>query len=61
MQNNLLNMAISRIMSQNPQARQLYESLKNKSNTELRQYAENVAKDKGIDLANFLGQYGFRY
>ena len=61
MQNNLLNMAINRIMSRNPQAKQMYETLKGKSESELKQYAENVAKDKGIDLHNFLGQYGFRY
>ena len=61
MQNNLLNMAISRIMQNNPQAVQLYNSLKGKSEAELKEYAENVAKGKGIDLHNFLGQYGFRY
>lgn len=61
MQNNLINMAINRIMSKNPQAKQLYESLKGKSEQELKEYAENVAKGKGIDLKNFLGQYGFRY
>jgi hypothetical protein len=61
MQNNLLNMAINRIMSRNPQAKQMYETLKGKSENELKQYAENVAKEKGIDLRNFLGQYGFRY
>lgn len=61
MQNNLINMAINRIMSNNPQAKQLYESLKGKSANELKEYAENVAKGKGIDLHNFLGQYGFRY
>lgn len=61
MQNNLLNMAINRIMSRNPQARQMYETLKGKSENELKQYAKNVAKEKGIDLQSFLGQYGFRY
>lgn len=61
MQNNLFNMAINRIMSRNPQARQMYETLKGKSESELKQYAENVAKEKGIDLRSFLGQYGFRY
>ena len=61
MQNNLLNMAINRIMSRNPQAKQMYETLKGKSENELKQYAENVAKEKGVDLKNFLGQYGFRY
>ena len=62
MQNNpLINMAINNIMNRNPQARNLYNSLKGKSESELKEYAENVAKGKGIDLANFLGQYGFRY
>ena len=54
-------MAINNIMNKNPQARNLYNSLKGKSNEELKQYAENVAKDKGIDLKQFLQQYGFRY
>lgn len=54
-------MAINRIMQNNPQAVQLYNSLKGKSVSELKEYAENVAKGKGIDLHNFLGQYGFRY
>ena len=57
----MIQMAINKIMSRNPQARDLYNSLKGKSNEELKQYAENVAKDKGVDLKNFLGQYGFRY
>lgn len=53
-------MAINKIMQNNPQARQLYETLKGKSQDELKQYAENVAQGKGVDLKNFLGQYGFR-
>ena len=52
---------MNQIMMKNPQARQLYESLRGKSTEELKQYAENVAKGKGIDLYNFLGSYGFRY
>lgn len=56
-----MQMMMNKIMMNNPQARQLYESLKGKSPDELRQYAENVAKGQGIDLQNFLGQYGFRY
>lgn len=57
----MMQMMMNQIMMKNPQARQLYESLKGKTTDELRQYAENVAKGKGIDLQNFLGQYGFRY
>lgn len=59
MQNNIFSMMINQILSQNPQARQLYETLKGKSPNELRQYAENVAQGKGVDLKQFLGGYGF--
>lgn len=58
---NTMQMIMNQIIARNPEARQLYESLKGKTPDELRQYAENVAKGKGIDLPNFLGQYGFRY
>lgn len=58
---NTMQMIINQIIARNPEARQLYESLKGKTPDELKQYAENVAKGKGIDLPNFLGQYGFRY
>ena len=57
----MMQMFMNQIMMKNPQAKQLYESLRGKSADELRQYAENVAKGKGIDLQNFLGSYGFRY
>lgn len=58
---NTMQMIMNQIIARNPEARQLYESLKDKTPDELKQYAENVAKGKGIDLPNFLGQYGFRY
>ena len=51
---------INQIMNRNPQARQLYETLRGKSTEELRQYAENVAQGKGINLKNFLNSYGIR-
>ena len=57
--NPMLQGMINQIMSKNPQARQLYETLRGKSPAELRQYAENVAQGKGIDLKNFLNSYGF--
>ncbi len=56
----MMQMMMNQIMMKNPQARQLYETLRGKTPDELRQYAENVAKGKGIDLNNFLGSYGFR-
>ena len=57
----MMRMMMNQIIAKNPQAKQLYETLKDKTPTELKQYAENVAKGQGIDLANFLGSYGFRY
>ena len=59
--NPMMQMMINQIISKNPQAQQLYENLRGKSPQELKQYAENVAKGKGVDLQNFLGSYGFRY
>ena len=61
MQNNsFMKMFINQIISSNPQARQLYESLKGKNEAELKQYAENVANGKGVDLRQFLENYGIR-
>lgn len=57
--NPMMQNMINQIMSRNPQARQLYETLRGKSTEELRQYAENVAQGKGINLKNFLQSYGF--
>ena len=56
----MINNMISQIIMRNPQAKQLYESLKGKTPAELRQYAENVAQGKGVDLKQFLSNYGFR-
>lgn len=53
-----MQMMINQIMAKNPQAKQLYESLKSKTPAELRQYAENVAQGKGIDLKQFMSGYG---
>ena len=61
MNNQVMQMMMNQIMAKNPQAKELYQTLRGKSADELRQYAENVAKGKGIDLHNFLGSYGFRY
>ena len=48
------------ILNQNPQAKQLYENLKGKSEAELKQYAMNVAQSRGVNLQQFLGNYGIR-
>jgi hypothetical protein len=59
MQNNpMMRMFIQNTINRNPQAKQLYDSLKGKSEAELKQYAMNVAQSKGVDLTQFMSQYG---
>lgn len=55
---NPLQMKINQIINSNPQAKQFYETMKGKSPAELKQYAQNLAQSKGINLNEFLGQYG---
>lgn len=57
---NSLNIIMQNILNRNPQAKQLYENLKGKSEAELRQYAENVAQSRGVNLQQFLSNYGVR-
>ena len=57
---NNLNMIMQNILNSNPQAKQLYDNLKGKSPEELKQYAMNVAQSRGINLQQFLGNYGIR-
>lgn len=56
--NPMMQMFIQNMISKNPQAKQLYENLKGKSTEELKQYAMNVAQSKGVDLTQFMSQYG---
>ena len=58
--NPMMQMFIQNTINRNPQARQLYESLKGKSNAELKEYAMNVAQSRGIDLTQFMSQYGIK-
>lgn len=51
---------IQNTINRNPQAKQLYDSLKGKTDAELKQYAENVAQSKGVDLTQFMSQYGIQ-
>lgn len=55
---NPLQMKINQIINSNPQAKQFYETMKGKSPAELKQYAQNLAQSKGINLNEFLSQYG---
>ena len=55
---NPFQMKINQIINSNPQAKQFYETMRGKTPTELKQYAENLAQSKGIDLNLFLNQMG---
>jgi hypothetical protein len=55
---NPMQMKINQIINSNPQAKQFYETMKGKSPAELKQYAQNLAQSKGINLNEFLNQYG---
>jgi len=59
--NQMMYSIMNQIIARNPQAKQLYENLKSKSPAELKQYAENVAQTKGVNLQEFMSSYGFRY
>lgn len=54
MNNWVINSLTNQILNKNPEARQLYNELKSKTPAELRQYAENVAQGKGVNLHQFL-------
>lgn len=45
---------------QSPQARQAGNMIQGKNRDQLRQTAENLAKQRGIDLAQFASKFGMR-
>lgn len=51
---------VQTLAGNNPQMQQLISNLQGKTPKELEQYARNVAQSKGIDLEQFLNQYGIR-
>lgn len=53
-----MQMMINKIINSNPQALQLYNDLKGKSAHEQEQYARNLFQSRGVDIKQFLGQYG---
>ena len=53
-----LQLMINKIINSNPQAMQLYNTLKDKTPAELEQFARNAAQSRGVDLKQFLGNYG---
>lgn len=59
MLNALIQNLTNQIINSNPEARQFYEMMKGKSPAELRQYAENVAQGKRVNLIEYLKEkYG---
>lgn len=55
--NNPMNL-VRQIAGNNPQMQGLINNLQGKNPKELEQYARNLAQSKGIDLKQYLGQYG---
>ena len=51
---------ISSFVKQNPQAQQMLGNLQGKSDAELRQYAENMAKSYGTDLNTVFQKLGMQ-
>lgn len=55
--NNPMNL-VRQLAGNNPQIQGLINNLQGKNPKELEQYARNLAQSKGIDLKQFMGQYG---
>lgn len=51
---------VKQMASGNPQMQQLIGNLQGKNTKELEQYARNLAQSKGVDLGQFLGNFGIR-
>lgn len=51
-------MVVQQLSNNNPQMQQLVQNLQGKNPQELEQFARNVAQSKGIDIRQFLNQYG---
>jgi hypothetical protein len=49
---------VKQLAGNNPQIQGLINNLQGKNPKELEQYARNLAQSKGIDLKQFMGQYG---
>lgn len=49
---------VKQMVGNNPQMQGLITNLQGKNPKELEQYARNLAQSKGVDLKQFMGQYG---
>ena len=52
------NAVLSQIARSNPQATNMMKILNGKSEAELRQFAQNLAKERGVDLDNLMRSMG---
>lgn len=52
------NAILSQIARNNPQVTQMMKLLNGKNEAELRQFAQNLAKERGIDLDNLMRSMG---
>lgn len=50
--------AMQQMANNNPQMRQAVQMIQGKSPAELQQMAQNIARERGIDLNDFLRQMG---
>lgn len=52
------NAILSQMAQRDPRVAQIMQITRTKSNAEMRQYAENIAKERGIDLDSFVRSMG---
>ena len=52
------NAVLSQIARNNPQVTQMIKILNGKNEAELRQFAQNLAKERGIDIDNLMRSMG---
>lgn len=52
------NAVLSQIARSNPQVTNMMKILNGKSEAELRQFAQNLAKERGVDLDNLMRSMG---
>lgn len=52
------NVILSQMAQRDPRIAQVMQITRTKSNAEMRQYAENIAKERGIDLDSFVRSMG---
>lgn len=52
------NMILSQMAQRDPRVAQIMQITRTKSNAEMRQYAENLARERGVDLDTFVRSMG---